>query len=119
MTNDPLKDYLKATQLVLPEYHPLRIIAEGISKGLVKQKLQTIQDNKDYWVREYKDAVKFSQRYPQSDFSTFINQAKKQIDESNKALEEITQETRSDELQIKSSEEIKKYLEDKLTFKKM
>lgn len=41
MNKDPLTDYLKATQLVLPEYHPLRIIAEGISKGLVKQKPPT------------------------------------------------------------------------------
>ncbi|MCH5319786.1 MAG: hypothetical protein J1E38_08790 [Paramuribaculum sp.] len=108
MNKDPLTDYLKATQLVLPEYHPLRIIAEGVSKGLIKQKLQTIQDNKDYWVREYKDAVKFSQRYPQSDFSTFINQAKNQIDECNKAIEEITKETLYEEAQIKLSDEKKR-----------
>ena len=108
MNKDLLTDYLKATQLVLPEYYPLRIIAEGVSKGLVKQKLQTIQDLKDYWVRQYNNAVKISQRYPQFDFSTFINQAQNQIDECNKALEEITQETRSDELQIKASDEIKK-----------
>lgn len=107
MNKDHLTDYLKATQLVLPEYHPLRIIAEGISKGLVKQKLQTIQDMKDYWVRQYNDAVKISQRYPQFDFSIFINQTKNHIDKCNKALEEITQETRSDELQIKVSDEIK------------
>ena len=108
MTNEPLIDYLKATQFVLPEYHPLRIIAEGVAKGLVKQKLQTIQDLKDYWVRQYNDAVKISQRYPQFDFSTFINQVRIQIDECNKAIEEITQETINDELQIKASDEIKK-----------
>ena len=108
MDNDPLTDYLKATQLVLPEYHPLRIIAEGISKGLVKQKLQTIQDMKDYWVRQYNDAVKISQRYPQFDFSTFINQVRIQIDECNKAIEEITRESINDKLQIKASDEIKK-----------
>ena len=107
MNKDPLTDYLKATQLVLPEYHPLRIIAEGISKGLVKQKLQTIQDMKDYWVRQYNDAVKISQRYPQFDFSIFINQAQNHIDECNKVIEEITRESINDKLQIKASDEIK------------
>ncbi|MCH5228355.1 MAG: hypothetical protein J1F16_11170 [Muribaculaceae bacterium] len=38
MNKDSLTDYLKVTQLVLPEYHPLRIIAEGVSKGLIEQK---------------------------------------------------------------------------------
>ena len=111
MTNDPLADYLKATQLVLPEYHPLRIIAEGVSKGLIEQILQSLIDLKDYWVSQYNYTVKISQRYPQCDFSTFINQAKNQVNECNKVIEEITQETINDELQIKASDKIKqKYL---------
>ena len=108
MNNDPLTDYLKATQLVLPEYHPLRIIGEGVSKGLVKQKFQTIQDIKDYWVRQYNDAVKFSQIYPHFDFSTFMKKIKNQIDECNKAIEKIIQEAVNDELHIRTSDETKK-----------
>lgn len=108
MNKDPLTDYLKVTQLVLPEYHPLRIIAEGVSKGLIEQKLQSLKDLKDYWLSQYNYAVKISQRYPQCDFSTFINQAKNQIDECKKVIEGITRETINDELQIKASDEIKK-----------
>ena len=107
MNKDPLTDNLKATQLVLPKYHPLRIIAEGVSKGLIEQKLQSLIDLKDYWVSQYNYAVKISQQYPQCDFSTFINQTKNQIDECNKAIEEITRETINDELQIKASDEFK------------
>lgn len=119
MDNNSLTDYLKATQLVLPEYHPLRIIAEGVSKGLIKQKLQTIQDNKDYWVSQYNYAIKISQLYPQCDFSKSLTEAMSKIEECNKVIEEITQDSINDELQIKASDEIKKkYLEDKLTLLK-
>lgn len=108
MTNDPLADYLKATQLVLPDYHPLRIIAEGVSKGLIEQKLQTIQDIKDYWVRQYDYSVKVSQKYPHFDFSTSIAKAISKIEECNKVIEVITQDSINDEAQIKASDEIKK-----------
>ena len=108
MNKDPLTDYLKATQLVLPEYHPLRIIAEGVSKGLIEQKLQSLIDLKDYWVRQYNYAIKISQLYPQCDFSTSLAKAISKIEECNKVIEEITQETMNDEVQIKASDEIKK-----------
>ena len=108
MNKDPLTDYLKASQLVLPEYHPLRIIAEGVSKGLVKQKFQTIQDIKDYWVRQYNDAVKFSQIYPQCVFSKSLTEAMSKIEECNKVIEVIAQGSINDEAQIKASDEIKK-----------
>ena len=108
MNKDPLTGYLKVTQLVLPEYHPLRIIAEGVSKGLIEQKLQSIIDLKDYWVSQYNYAVKISRQYPQFDFSTFMKKVKNQIDECNKAIEEITRESINDKLQIKASDEIKK-----------
>lgn len=93
---------------MLPEYHPLRIIAEGISTGLVTQKLKTIQDIKDYWVRQYNDAIKISQRYSQFDFSTFMKKVKNQIDECNKAIEKIIQDAVNDELHIRTSDETKK-----------
>ena len=108
MNKDPLTDYLKVTQLVLPEYHPLRIIAEGVSKGLIEQKLQSIIDLKDYWVSQYNYAVKISQRYPQCDFSTSLTKAISKIEECNKVIEVITQDSINDEAQIKASDEIKK-----------
>lgn len=107
MNNDLISNYLKATQFVLPEYHPLRIIAEGVSKGLIEQKLQSIIDLKNYWVSQSNYAVKISQRYPQCNFSTSLAKAMSKIEECNKVIEGFTQETTNDELQIKASDEIK------------